>query len=280
MPTPSNGSPHSAPAGLTEIEALTTGFLRTELVVRLVPSTAPGQRKPPEWSTVEHRQLEDRVLCDLADLQARSDPGLHLDHVDRVIDRGTVDLGADQQGAVRLLCGAGAGVRVVLAPAGHGKTALTVTAAEAMIAVGRPVVPLASTNKAVAELRSAGLDASTIARFRLEGAPLAVGSVVILDEVSQVSTRDAHAVLEAVSVTPGAALWCLGDDDRGRPVQPGGFAAELRRLADHEQVPVAELTVNRRQRDPAERDALAQYRRGDIADSQAIRETQGWEHDH
>ena len=263
-----------------EIEDLAAEFLRSELVVRLVPSTAPGQRKPPEWSTLEHRQLEDRVLGDLADLQHRTDPGLHRDDVDAVVARAPVGLGDDQHDAVRLLCGPGAGVRVVLAPAGHGKTALTATAVDAMTAAGRPVVALATTNKAVAELRAVGLDASTIARFRLDGAPVAPGSVVIVDEVSQVSTRDAHTVLAAVSGAPGAVLWCLGDDDQGRSVQPGGLAAELRRLADHDQVAAAALTVNRRQRDPAEREALAVYRQGDLAESQTIRHAQRWEHDH
>ncbi len=265
---------------VTEIEDLAAEFLRTELVVRLIPSLAPGQRKPPEWSTFEHRQLEDRVLSDLDAVRNRSDRGIDPDHVGAVISGGSVCLGADQQAAVGLLCGPGAGLRVVLAPAGHGKTALTATAAEAMTAAGRPVLALATTNKAVAELRAAGLDASTIARFRLDAAPLAAGSVVVVDEVSQVSTRDAHAVLAAVSVTPGAVLWCLGDDEQGRSVQPGGLAAELRRLADHDQIPVAELIVNRRQRDPAERAALTWYRCGNIAESQAVRGAQGWEHDH
>jgi conjugative relaxase-like TrwC/TraI family protein len=180
---------------VAEIEDLAAEFLRTELVVRLVPSAAPGQRKPAEWSTLEHRQLGDHVLQVLADLQHRSDRGVHPDRVDAAIARGSGRLGDDQEAAVRLLCGPGAGLRVVLAPAGHGKTALTATAAETMTGAGRPVVALATTNKAVAELRRAGLDASTIVRFRLDGAPLAYGSVVIIDEVSQVSTRDAHTVL-------------------------------------------------------------------------------------
>jgi len=53
-----------------------------------------------------------------------------------------------------------------------------------------------------------------IARFRLDGAPLAAGSVVIIDEISQVSTRDAHAVVGAVSATPGVSMWCLGTTTR------------------------------------------------------------------
>lgn len=155
-----------------EIEELAEAFLRSELVVRLVPQREPGQRKPPQWSTVEHRRLEDRVLDCLASL--RDDPAEPI--ADGRLVSGAVasakhHLGDDQRAAVETLCGRGARLRVVLAPAGHGKTAMTAAAAAAATAAGHDVVVLASTNKAVNELRAAGLDASTIARFRLDGAP-------------------------------------------------------------------------------------------------------------
>lgn len=88
----------------------------------------------------------------------------------------------------------------------------------------------------------------------------------------------ASAVLTAVTATSGAVLWCLGDEDQGRSVAPGGLAAELARLADDRQVTAAELSVNRRQHDPDEQEALAAYRRGDLAASQATRAGHGWEH--
>lgn len=260
----------------TEIETLAEEFLATELVVRLTPERV--RRRPPQWSTVEHRQLEDRVLADLASLRARPDRGVTPDVVASVVDADPVPLGEDQRAAVGVLCSPGAALRVVLAPAGHGKTALTTTAASAAEGNGRTVVALATTNKAVAELRAAGLEASTIARWRLDGAALPEGAVVVLDEVSQVSTRDAAAVLTAVTATSGAALWCLGDEDQGRSVAPGGLAAELARLADDHQVTAAELSVNRRQHDPDEQEALAAYRRGELAASQATRVGRGWEH--
>ena len=166
----------------------------------------------------------------------------------------------------------------MLAAAGHGKTALTTTAAGIAAAGGRPVLALAATNKAVAELRAAGLEASTIARWRFDATPLPEGAVVVLDEVSQVSTRDAAAVLEAVTTTPGAQLWCLGDQDQGRSVKPGGLAAELARLDQAGEIAAAELTVNRRQIHPAEQGALAAYRTGRLAESQTTRADHGWEH--
>lgn len=253
----------------TEIETLASELLATDLVVRL---SGTDRRRPAQWSTTEHRQLEDRVLADLAQLQARPAAGVE------VSTSLAEHLGEDQSAAARVLCAPGPALRVILAPAGHGKTSLTAAAAATVEADGRPVIALAATNKAAAELRTVGLGASTIARWRLDGAALAPGTVVVLDEISQVSTRDAAAVLAAVTITPGAALWCLGDDHQGRSVAPGGLAAELARLADEGQVAAAALTVNRRQHDPDERTALATYRAGDLAGSQATRAERDWEH--
>ena len=61
--------------------------------------------------------------------------------------------------AVRMLAGDGASLRAVLSPAGYGKTTMLHTAARAAAADGRPVVAVATTAKAVAELAGAGLDA-------------------------------------------------------------------------------------------------------------------------
>lgn len=263
-----------------EIEVLAGEFLASELVVRLAPTDEAAQRRPPEWSTVEHRGIEDAVIANLDALNRRADAGIDRPSVLAALDHAKVPLGTDQLDAVDALCAPGAAVRVVLAPAGHGKTALVASATEAAGRASRPVVVLATTNKAVAELRAAGVDAHTIARFRLDGARLQPGSIVVVDEVSQVSTRDAHAILEAVATTPGATVWCLGDDGQGRSVRPGGLAVELRRRAEADQISSAELTVNRRQQDPAEQEALAAYRAGNLTDSQATRTAHGWEHEH
>jgi hypothetical protein len=168
-----------------------------------------------------------------------------------------------------------------LAPAGYGKTAMLHAAASAAIADGRSVVAVATTAKAVAELTDAGLPAVTIARFRLdlgEGS-LASGVVVVLDEASQTSTRDAHTVVGAVADCPGAQLWILGDPRQAPSVKAGGIAAELDTRARAGVVAAATLTVNRRQVDPVDRHALALLRAGDPVASQALRVGHGWEHD-
>src|SRR5947209_8464025 len=77
-------------------------------------------------------------------------------------------LGGDQAEAVQVLCGAGPCLRNLLGPPGFGKTTMVHAAAAAQRAAGRPVLGLATTNKAVAELRDVGLPAMTLARLRME----------------------------------------------------------------------------------------------------------------
>ena len=260
-----------------DVQAYTKRFLDSELVVRLVPSTDAVVRRLPEWSTVAHRALEDRVLSLLDRLGARQVEALPgADGVLGAAGR----LGEDQVAAVRVLCGSGGSVRCVLAPAGFGKTAMVHAAAAVAAGAGRPVLGVATTGKAVAELEGAGLPSTTIAHLRtvLAADPLAAGTVVALDEVSQTSTRDAEVVMAAVAAAPGAQVWVLGDARQGEPVLAGGLAHELAARAAARVVPAATLTVNRRQTDPDDHRALTLLRSGRPAESQAARDEHGWEH--
>jgi conjugative relaxase-like TrwC/TraI family protein len=137
-----------------DVEAYSKRFLDSEHVVRLVPSTDAVVRRLPEWSTVAHRALEDRVLGLLDRLAVR--PVEALAGAERVLEAAG-RLGEDQVAAVRVLCGSGGSVRCVLAPAGFGKTAMVHAAAAVAAEAGRPVVGVATTGKAVAELEGAGL---------------------------------------------------------------------------------------------------------------------------
>jgi hypothetical protein len=141
---------------------------------------------------------------------------------------------------------------------------------------------VATTGKAVAELAGAGLDARTIARLCIDltNAPLGAGTVVVLDEISQTPTREVEEVLAALDACPGGSLWVLGDPRQSQPVGPGGMADHLEHLASSGQIPSARLTVNRRQIDPTDRQALDLLRRGDVAGSQQLRTELGWEHEH
>ncbi|MGH9002745.1 MAG: AAA family ATPase, partial [Acidimicrobiia bacterium] len=256
------------------IEDYTEAFFESEHAVLLADRTG---RTSPQYSTVDHLLLERRVLDLLDDLSTRVVDPVPGRIIEQAIAAEAPGLGADQAAAVRALCSARQALCSLIAPAGFGKTTTVHAAATAASAAGHPVIGLAATNQAAGELRQAGIPAMTIARFALDGATLPTGAVV--DEVSQVATSDAEIILASVAATPGAALWCLGDPHQAQAVRAGGLAHELAHLADKGQFPAPELTENRRQLEPAERQALARYRSGLVATSQAIRKAHGWEHD-
>jgi hypothetical protein len=209
---------------VAEITDLAQRFLGSDLVCRLTPKACASGWEPARWSTVAHRALEDDTLRLLDHLAARqAAPVADTTVAGSLATAGF--LGDDQAHAVRVLCGAGGSVRAVLAPAGYGKTAMAYTAAACAVADGRAVLAVATTAKAVAELDAAGLPACTIASFRLDvtDGALPAGTVVILDEISQTSTRDAHTVLAALEHCPGGQLWILGDHQQAPAVKAGGI---------------------------------------------------------
>ena len=93
--------------------------------------------------------------------------------------------------------------------------------------------------------------------------------------------REVEAVLAAVDACPGGSAVGAG---RPPPVPAGRRRRDRRphRAARHRRavIPSARLTVNRRQVDAADREALDLLRRGDAAASQQLRAEHGWEHEH
>jgi len=265
-----------------QIRTLTAEFLASDDVVRLSVDVAEAVRTPPQFTTAAHLTLERRVIDRLDRLIGRHARGLDRGHVEGAIVAEAAGLGPDQADAVRVLCGPGPAVRSLIAPAGFGKTTAVHAAACGATMCGLPVVGVATTNRAVAELRDVGVPAMTIARLAMEltERPLAEGTVVICDELSQVATADAEIVLAAVAETPGAQLWCVGDVRQAQAVRAGGLAAEIDRLGRYAHIPAAVLVTNRRQHHPADRAALDLYRAGDIEASQAIRTDAGLDHEH
>jgi conjugative relaxase-like TrwC/TraI family protein len=266
---------------VAEITEMAHRFLASELAVRLTPAADGGRRRPAEWSTAAHRALEDQVLALLDRLAASPVTPVRREAATLAL-AGDDRLGADQVEAVRVLTGEGGALRTVLAPAGYGKTAMAHAAASAATADGRPVLAVATTAKAVAELTEAGLAARTIAQLRLDlaAAGLAPGTVVVLDEISQTPTRDAQAVLASVAGCRDGMLWVLGDPRQSQPVAAGGVADEIQRRAEASTIPAGRLGVNRRQVEAGDRQALSLLRSGRAAESQQLRAERGWEHEH
>jgi hypothetical protein len=273
-------------AGRLDVEQITelaAAFLVSGHAVRLVGREPDdGRRRPPQWSTTAHLALERLVLDGLDELASTHVTEIDPAVVERALAAEVPALGEDQAAAVRSLCAPGSALRALVAPAGFGKTTAVHAGAVANFAAGRHVLGLATTNQGVGELRAVGLPAMTLARFALElerCGGLEPDTTLILDEVSQVATTDVAVVLDALKEVPGAQLWCLGDAAQAQAVRAGGLAAEVERMGQEGRIPAPALSVNRRQLDPVERVALARYREGDVAASQAIRTEHGWEHD-
>ena len=141
---------------------------------------------------------------------------------------------------------------------------------------------VATTAKAVAELSGAGLDARTIARLRIDlsDGPLAAGTVVVLDEISQTPTGEVEAVLAAVDACPGGQLVGAG---RPPPIPAGGGGRDRRppgparhRRADPGGPADGQPPPGRRRRPGSPRRA-APGRPGRVP---AARAEHGWEHEH
>ena len=174
---------------------------------------------------------------------------------------------AEQAVVVRGVTSSGHGVETVEALAGTGKTFTAGLLAQAYTAGGYRVVGTAPTGRAVRELtEQAGIGhACTLTRLVLEldmerGGFGTAPAVLILDEAGMASTRETARVM-AHAHRAGVKVIAIGDSGQLSSVQAGGWLGSLtKRLGSHE------LREVMRQRDPRERQLLAQVRRGAPAD--------------
>jgi hypothetical protein len=167
---------------------------------------------------------------------------------------------------IRGLTSSGHGVETVEALAGTGKTFTAGLLAQAYTAAGFRVLGAAPTGRAVRELTEhTGIgQAWTLTRLALdldgEQGGFGTGPVVlILDEAGMASTRETARVM-AHARTARVKVIAIGDSGQLSSVQAGGWLGSLtERVGSHE------LHEVMRQRDPRDRQFLAQVRRGDPA---------------
>jgi conjugative relaxase-like TrwC/TraI family protein len=220
---------------------------------------AVGERKlytTAELAAVERRLVESAELR-RSDTLAVVEPG----HVRAALAK-VPSIGEDQAQMVRDLTGDGHGVSVAIGRGGTGKTFTLRVAREAWEAAGVKVTGTAPTGIAATELEhAAGIEASTLdsllgglesGRARLER-----GQVLVIDEAGMVGTRKLDEILNRAAQA-GAKVVLVGDDKQLQAVcqAGGGFRALRQRLG------ATELVVNRRQRDPLDRQALELIRDG------------------
>jgi conjugative relaxase-like TrwC/TraI family protein len=175
-------------------------------------------------------------------------------------------LSDEQREAAMCMCTSGRGAEIVVGVAGSGKTTMLRVVAAAFEASGCQVIGTATSGQATRTLGKEGevgqsrTLASLLWRLDHDRISLNDQTVVVLDEVGM--TEDAHLVaLTARVEAAGAKLVLMGDHRQLGAVGPGGALAALVRR--HPDV-VHQLTENRRQRDPAERQALAELRDGEV----------------
>ena len=174
---------------------------------------------------------------------------------------------AEQARVIRGLTSSGHGVETVEALAGTGKTFTAGLLAQAYTAGGFRVLGAAPTGRAVRELtEQAGIgQAWTLTRLALDldadqGGFGTGPAVLILDEAGMASTRETARVM-AHARTARVKVVAIGDSGQLSSIQAGGWLGSLtERLGSYE------LREVMRQRDPRERQLLAQVRRGDPTD--------------
>jgi conjugative relaxase-like TrwC/TraI family protein len=148
-----------------------------------------------------------------------------------------------QKAAVAHVLGSRDRVMIIRGVAGTGKTTLEQEIGEALAEAGKPVVALAQSVKASREVlrNEAGFaEADTVARFLKdeEMQASAKGGVILVDEASQLGTRDMHQLFN-VAETVGARVLLVGDRRQHRSVTAG---EPLKLLEESAGLKVAEVT--------------------------------------
>jgi conjugative relaxase-like TrwC/TraI family protein len=163
-----------------------------------------------------------------------------------------------QKAAVRHVLGSRDRVMIIRGVAGTGKTTLEQEIGEALAEAGRPVVALAQSVKASREVlrEEAGFaNADTVARFLKDEAmqESAKGGVILVDEASQLGTRDMIAVFD-VADRLNARVILVGDRRQHRSVTAG---EPLKLLEETAGLRVAEVTEILRQQGNYKKAAMA-----------------------
>jgi conjugative relaxase-like TrwC/TraI family protein len=232
------------------IEDLADRFLADPRVV-LMGSAARRRRNTPEpvYTTVQLLEVEDNLLA--LHRQARVDRGalprasVEPQLIEGGISAANADLerrsgrrGArlsdEQADLVRAILARGDLIRPIIGPAGTGKTEAMRAAVHALTAAGNRVVATANGGRQAEELRERlGVDSRVVSSWLtlLDTAadPAEVwtpGTVVIVDEATQVGTRDAERLFRHATRNR-AVLVLIGDPAQLGSVAAGGWFAHL-----------------------------------------------------
>ncbi len=250
-----------------DVERLTARLLAHRLIIPLLPPTtnpAGVAGWEQRYTTTVVTGHETSIAAGVAD--AASDPSAQGFAIQRHEVEATVvgsTLGSDQADVVRAITSSASMIDVVVGRAGSGKTFTMATVARLYEAQGITVTGVATSGRAARELATgAQIPTSTIAKFLFDpNRHLSDRHVLIVDEAGMVNTRDLDRVITAAR-NAGAKMILVGDHHQLPEVGAGGGFAHA---VTHAGTAVSELSINRRQREVWEQDALAELRQGDVA---------------
>jgi conjugative relaxase-like TrwC/TraI family protein len=244
------GYPHGA--GAVEIARAVERFLARNDVVAI-----GGASEERRYTTASLLACERRIVVDAMRGQGSGIGAVPANVVDSALDPLPTRLSDEQAAVVRAIATSGNAVDVVEALAGTGKTTMAGALAAVYQHAGYRVVGAAPTGRAARELSSrAGVPASTLHRLAddlRDGEGFGSGPVVlVVDEAGMAPTRVSSGVL-AAALSQAVKVVAVGDSGQLSSVDAGGWLGGLsKRLGAHELREVV------RQRDPAERTALAE----------------------
>jgi conjugative relaxase-like TrwC/TraI family protein len=214
------------------------------------------------FSTPELLALERQLVEGATSRAGEGRAVVRPEVVRQVLDRHAT-AGEDQTAMVRDLTQGGAGVAVVVGRAGSGKTWALGLAREAFELDAYTVLGTAPTGIATVGLADEGFaDARTVDRLLLDlqagRTELDSRTVLVVDEAAMVPTRKLTPLLGHAD-RAGAKVVLVGDDRQFTPIAAGGGFRALRlRLG------ASELTVNRRQVQEWEQQAIDDVRAGNL----------------
>jgi conjugative relaxase-like TrwC/TraI family protein len=248
----------NAQEALSQVEAAADRFL-AERAVRV----ARDRRLDVErYSTPELLTLERQLVEGATGRAGERCAVVRPEIISQVLNRHQT-AGEDQAAMLRDLTQGGAGVAVVVGRAGSGKTWTLGVAREAFELAGYQVLGAAPTGIATVGLADEGFsDAHTIDRLLLDlthgREALDERTVLVVDEAAMVATRKLAPLLQHAH-RADAKVVLVGDDRQFASIEAGGGFRALRlRLG------ASELTVNRRQVEAWEQQAIDDVRAGNL----------------
>ncbi|HEY6763118.1 MAG TPA: MobF family relaxase [Baekduia sp.] len=246
---------------IERLEEVTDHWLASASAVQLEDNAGRQHLGGPRYSTPELLVLEQRLIADAVDRQrddvARVDPAVATATLD-----GRPRLSGEQAAMAARLTTSGAGIEVVRAAAGTGKTQALAAAREVWEDAGIRVYGCALAARAAVEMETiAGIDSTTIAALERDidqGHGLPEGSVLVVDEAGMVGSRTIDNLAGHAAETK-SKLVLVGDDRQLPEIDAGGA---FRGLAEN--LGAIELHEIRRQGAAWDRDALSELRDGDV----------------